>query len=136
MRGLTPIAALVLAIWHALAPGAERLPQAPAIAAAIETAVSEDAVRGYVDVPLEAAVLAVYTVRESSLRPGVRGDGGASCGVLQLRCALVRGLSLTDQVRLWLRLVHASSLGSVDSSPKRAARRERLAERLLSRAAW
>jgi hypothetical protein len=127
------LSALVLSLWHLLSPGAERLPQAPAIARAIETAVSEDFARGYVDAPLEAAVVAVYAARESSLRPGVRGDGGKSCGLLQLRCSLVRGMTLTEQVRLWLRLVHASSLGSVDSSPKRAARRLRIASRLLAR---
>jgi hypothetical protein len=124
-------AATILALWHLLSPGLERLPTAAPIAAAIATACAEDAARGYADAPLEAAVMAVYAYRESSLRPAVTGDGGRSCGMLQMRCELVRGLDLTGQARLWLSLVHRSSLGDVDSSPARARRRTRLAARLL-----
>jgi hypothetical protein len=46
----------------------------------------------------------------------------------------VTGLSPEAQLRLWLRLVRASSLASVDSSPKRAAYRERLSRHLLAMA--
>ena len=123
--------AFVLALWALLSPGAERLPTAAPIADAIAVACAEDAARGYVDAPLEAATMAVYAFRESSLRPGVTGDGGKSCGAWQMQCSAVRRLTLTDQARLWLSWVHASSLGDVDSSPGRARKRVRLAARLL-----
>ena len=121
----------ILLLWALLSPGAERLPTAAPIAEAIATACAEDAARGYFDAPLEAAVMAVYAFRESSLRPGVTGDGGGSCGVWQMKCSAARGLSLVGQARLWLSWVHASSLGDVDSSPARARKRVRLAARLL-----
>jgi len=116
---------IILTIWMLLAPGAQRLPSASPIADAIVSATTDER---------EAALLALYAWRESSLRPEVTGGGGRSCGPWQMRCSAVRGLSLGAQARLWLSWVHASSLGSVDSSPARAAKRERLAASLLERA--
>jgi hypothetical protein len=117
------LTATILALWALLAPGAERLPTARPIAEAIASASGGD--------ERLAAILALYAFRESSLRPGVTGDGGASCGAWQMKCTLVRGMSLEQQARTWLTWVQASSLASVDSSPSRAARRVALAERLL-----
>ena len=84
----------------------------------------------------DAALLVVYGVRESGLSEHPApwswdARTGVSCGPWQLRCSL----SSTPEAdaRTWLRLVRASSLASVDSSPKRAAWRERLAMSLLSR---
>lgn len=116
----------ILAIWTLLAPGSERLPDAGRIADAIVTATGGD--EGL------SAVMAVYAWRESNLRPEVTGDGGRSCGAWQMRCGDVHGMSLESQARTWLQWVQASSLGAVDSSPKRASKRVELASRLLQRA--
>jgi hypothetical protein len=86
------------------------------------------------DSPETAALLTVYSGHESSYRPGAVGDAGRSCGLVQLRCEWVRGLTIRQQLALWLRLVRASSLASVDSSAKRAAYRERLSRHLLAMA--
>src|SRR5580704_7228535 len=102
--------ALCLAIWALLAPGAERFPTAPGIADAIAHAVEHQA-----DPERWAAVMSLYAWRESSLRPGVTGDGGRSCSVWQLPCAVVRGKTLQGQAALWLGYVDASSLASADS---------------------
>lgn len=86
------------------------------------------------DTPETAALLTVYAGHESSYRVHAVGDNGRSCGLVQLRCEWIRGLDVEGQLRLWLRLVRASSLGNVDSSPKRARYRERLSRELLARA--
>jgi hypothetical protein len=84
---------IVLAIWAAVHPGAPRLPDAAPIAAAIETAVSQD-----VEPPVfgsreeDAAVMAYYAIRESWLTHDAIGDGGRSFGVWQLRSASGRAL--------------------------------------------
>lgn len=124
---MTP-AAIALGVLLQLAPGGEKLaaPAAEAIAHAVD---HED------DPERWAALLAVYVFRESSMRPEAVGDGGRSCGLVQLRCEWTAHLDPEGQLRLWLRLVHASSLGSVDSSPSRAARRAALAERLRAKLA-
>src|SRR5208337_2475514 len=119
-----PIHALVLAIWHLMAPGAEHLASATRVADAIEATSGGD--------ERVAALMGVYAWRESSLQPNVVGDGGRSCGIWQMACARIAGLSLEQQAALWLRDVQASSLAAVDSSPRRAARRARLAESLLA----
>jgi hypothetical protein len=118
--------ALILTLWALLAPGAERLADAGRIASAIEAVVGGD--------ERMAAVMATYAWRESSLQLRVVGDGGRSCGVWQEACSRIAGLSLEQQAALWLSDVRASSLAAVDSSPSRAARRERLAVALLDRA--
>jgi hypothetical protein len=124
---LTSLRALCMALWQLLAPGAEKFPTAPGIADAIAHAVEHHA-----DPERWAAVMSLYAFRESSLRPGVIGDSGQSCGAWQLPCAAVRGKTLAAQAALWLGYVDASSLGSVDSSPSRAAKRERHALALLA----
>jgi hypothetical protein len=70
---------IVLAIWAAVHPGAPRLPDAAPIAAAIETAVSQD-----VEPPVfgsreeDAAVMAYYAIRESWLTHDAIGDARTS----------------------------------------------------------
>jgi hypothetical protein len=130
--------AIVFAVWSGIHPGAATSGDAPVIADAIAVATAEDLARGYVDAPLEAAVLAGYAWAESRLRLQPPPDAwdaraGVSCGPWQLRCAWVRGMAPVDQARLWLRLLHASSLASLDSSPARAARRLAKASALLER---
>jgi hypothetical protein len=97
---------IVLAIWAAVHPGAPRLPDAAPIAAAIETAVSQDA-----EPPVfgsreeDAAVMAYYAIRESWLTHDAIGDGGRSFGVWQLRSASGRA-DLSTQAHAWLALLH------------------------------
>jgi hypothetical protein len=97
---------IVLTIWAAIHPAAPRLPDAPQIAAAIETAVTTDA-----EPPVfgsreeDAAVMAYYALRESWLSHDAVGDGGRSFGVWQLRSASGRA-DLGTQARAWLALLH------------------------------
>jgi len=116
---------LILLMWSILAPGADRLPSAIPVADAIAAVAGDEQT---------AALLSVYAWRESSLQPHVVGDGGRSCGVWQMACSRIQGLSLTQQAALWLSDVRASSLAAVDSSPSRAARRTDFAMKLLDRA--
>ena len=113
------LAALVIAIAAQLGRGTP----SPAVVDAIASATTDEH---------EAALLTVYAAYESAYRPGAVGDGGRSCGVWQQACARVSGLPLETQARIWLSDVRASSLAAVDSSARRAARRQRLAERALA----
>ena len=124
----------ILALWALIHPGAPTLPDAPAIAAAIDAAVASDPAAPFTGSREgDTAVLAYYALRESWLSIHAVGDGGLSCGVVQLRCEWTTGLDVAGQMRLWLRLVHASSLGAVDSSKARAANRQRKALALLAK---
>jgi hypothetical protein len=97
---------IVLAIWAAVHPGAPRLPDAAPIAAAIETAVSQDAQPPVFGSREEdAAVMAYYAIRESWLTHDAIGDGGRSFGVWQLRSASGRA-DLSTQAHAWLALLH------------------------------
>ena len=126
--------ATIFAIWTLIHPLAPTMSDAPAIATAIESAVSSDPVAPFTGSREgDAAVLAYYALRESWLTIHAVGDGGRSCGVVQLRCEWTTGLDVAAQVKLWLRLVHASSLGAVDSSKTRAAARQKKALALLAK---
>lgn len=134
--GFVELRAVVVSVWAAIHPGAPAIRDAAPIADAIATAVAEDVARGLpVDASLEAATMAVYAWRESSLQARVVGDNGGSCGPWQMHCEIVRAhrMTLTDQARTWLRWTRESSLAGVDSSPRRAARRVAYARRLLER---
>jgi hypothetical protein len=101
--------ALVLLMWHFLAPGAERLANAPRIADAIVAAVQADAAAApvYGSHAEDAAVMAYFAVRESWLNPGAVGDGNRSFGVWQMRGACAH-VSVEAQARCWLAQLHAS----------------------------
>lgn len=133
------LVALCLAIWRAMAPGLERQGDAQDVAEAIASAVVADAGNAPLtgSHALDAATLALYAARESGLHmwpPATSWDAsaGVSCGVLQLPCSAVRHSPLDAQVRLWLRLAHDGGLAALDSSPTRAAHRERHARALLA----
>ena len=93
---------LVLAVWSAIHPAAPKLVDAPEIATAIATVVSEDP-----EPPVfgsreeDAAVMAYYALRESWLRKGVVGDNGRSFGVWQQPEKTGRADVLT-QARAWV----------------------------------
>jgi hypothetical protein len=124
---MTPeyLRAVAFAIWTLLAPLA-RFHDAPVIASAIAAAAL-----GHPESERWAATMAYYAYRESAVRVDAVGDGGRSCGAWQSPCRIIAGLSVESQARAWLSWVDASSLGSVDSSPERARRRQARAAELL-----
>ena len=103
--------ALVFAVWSAIHPHAGKSGDAPVIAAAIATAVSEDEARGAKDGPIEAALLAVFAWHESNVQMVPFPDSwdskaGLSCGPWQQSCEAVRGMAALGQARRWLGLLH------------------------------
>ncbi len=104
---IEPLRLLVLAVWASINPMLPRTADAPAIATAIATAIAEDSARPpvFTSHDEDAAVMAYWAFRESSLRMHVTGDGGKSFGFLQQRSAAAHGDALT-QARSWLRLLH------------------------------
>jgi hypothetical protein len=100
---------IILAIWAAIHPGAPKMTDAPIIADAIATVISEDtqpAVFGSHEE--DAAVMAYYALRESWLRQRVVGDNGRSFGVWQQRASAGRA-DVKTQARAWLALLHESA---------------------------
>jgi hypothetical protein len=94
---------LVLAVWRAFHPGLERAPTALPLARAIAQAVAEDSAPVW-PMPEEAAIVALWAVKESWLAPNAVGDHGQAFGYLQLHSAAGRGTEL-EQVRGWLALL-------------------------------
>ncbi len=93
---------LVFAVWTAIHPAAPKLVDAPEIAAAIATVVSEDpAPPVFGGREEDAAVMAYYALRESWLRKGVVGDHGKSFGVWQEPESTGKADVLT-QARAWV----------------------------------
>lgn len=137
---------IVLTCWALWYPGAERSSDAPAIANAIVVAVLEDADNAPVtgSHAEDAALMAVYALRESWLRHGLVGDGGRSFAVWQ-QPAYVGRLSIEEQARAWLFTLHAAAevcpespaaplAGGCERARAVADRRARTARRLLARA--
>jgi hypothetical protein len=92
-----------------------------------------DAIAGAVETPEEAATMTLYAAYESAYRDNVRGDAGRSCGVWQQQCARVGSLSLGERARVWIYDVRHFGLAAVDSSARRATRRQSKATELLDR---
>jgi hypothetical protein len=123
--------ALVLAILTHLTPGADRAAE-PAVVDAIVSVGDEATLR-------EVALLTTYAWLESRAKVQPRpwswdAKANVSCSYLQIPCAVARRLSLADQARYWLRELRAAGLASLDSSPKRAERRETYAMKALEAA--
>ena len=117
-----PLPDLVLALAVALGRGTPATDIAQAIAAGCEA----EARHAPVDVDMCAALVTTYMAHESGFQDApspVSWDARArvSCGVLQVPCRWSRGPRY--DVRLWLWMLRRSTLGSVDSSPLRAAAR-------------
>ena len=126
------LSAIVLAIASQLGRGTPSPPVVDAIASGCE----QEAARHPVDAGACVALVTTYVALESGYltRPHAwswDAKGGVSCSVLQLPCAISRDPA--SDVRTWLTNLRRSSLASVDSSPRRAAHRQRLAEKLLAR---
>jgi hypothetical protein len=135
--------ALVLAIWAAIHPSAPKLPDAPEIASAIETVITQDNLPPVFGSREEdAAVMAYYALRESWLRKHAVGDGGRSFGVWQENERTGRADVLT-QARAWLYMLHegaricpdnpaAPLSGGCTAASRIAARRVAKARELLA----
>src|SRR5271166_3077072 len=124
--------ALVLAIFAHLSPGADHTAE-PAVVDAIVAAVGDESLEV---TGKELALVVTYAWLESRAHLVPRpesGDSlnGTSCGMLQEPCVIVHRSSPTEQVRLWLRWEREAGLASVDSSARRASRREALAVQAL-----
>lgn len=91
------------------------------------------AIAGAVETPEEAALMTLYAALESSYKQDAVGDGGRSCGIWQQQCTRIAGFDLQERARIWLYDVRQFGLASVDSSAKRAAKRQKRAYDLLSR---
>jgi hypothetical protein len=130
----TALVLAILALWTAIHPslstGKERL--------AIATAIARVHIRHASEPPLlgishynDALTEAYYVAKESSVHkiPTTLYSWDAitqvSCGMLQEPCEFVTKHTddLIAQAEWWYSAVKASNLGSVDSSPSRAAKR-------------
>jgi hypothetical protein len=101
-----PLRTLVLAIWAAIHPAAPKLPDAPEIAVAIETVITQDQLPPVFGSREEdAAVMAYWALRESWLRKNAVGDNGRSFGIWQEQSAAGKGDIMT-QARTWLFMLH------------------------------
>jgi|SRR5208282_1228781 len=85
----------------------------------------------------ELADEVVYGALESRFKDHPRAwswdaRGGVSCGYLQEPCWYVKDHDDEAQARWWMGNERAAGLASVDSDPKRAARRAKIARRLLA----
>ena len=101
------LATLILAFWTAIHPQLARQGDAALVAPAIATAVLEDAegapvFGSHVE---DAAVMAFFAYKESSLYNNAVGDGGRSFGIWQQQTACGRA-TVVEQARCWLRLLH------------------------------
>lgn len=140
------LTATILVLWRLWYPGAERMKAAPTIAAAIALVVLEDGAEApvYGSHAEDAAVMAVYALRESWLRDGLAGDDGRSWGVWQ-QPAYVGKADIVTQARAWLQTLHyaaeicpespaAPQSGGCQQARRVADRRVRKARELLARA--
>jgi len=98
---------LVIAVWASINPALPHTHDAPQIATAIATAVAQDSGNPpvFTSHAEDAAVMAYWAYRESSLRLHVTGDGGKSFGFLQIRSPAAHRDAIT-QARSWLYMLH------------------------------
>jgi hypothetical protein len=126
----TELLAIVMRVWAGLHAQADR-----GIAEAIATAVDAAPV---FDRELLAATMAVYSWRESgnTMHPEAHSwdaSAGVSCGVWQEPCRVIRWWNAEQQARYWIRSVLSAGLASVDSDSARAAKRVRVATKLMAK---
>lgn len=102
----TQIITLVLAIWAAIHPGLDKLGAAPEIANAISVIVEQDADKApvYGSHAEDAAIMAYWAYRESTLNTRAVGDGGVAHGVWQLHSACGNA-SVLQQARCWMSML-------------------------------
>ena len=109
---MNPLRALILALMHAIHPGAEHQVDAERIGDAIESALLDDAranepLTGSVEG--DAALMVEYAYQESAFRARTVGDGGKSLGAWQLqRVTPAVGFDPMQAARIWLARAHAS----------------------------
>jgi hypothetical protein len=129
---------LVFAVWSAIHPQAPKMKDAPEIAQAIVTVVSEDPLPPVFGSREEdAAVMAYYALRESWLRKNAVGDNGRSFGVWQQPERVGKG-DVISQARAWVAVLREGARLCPDSpaAPLSGGCREarKLADRRVRRA--
>lgn len=127
--------AVVLLALRAPHPTAEQAVVADTIASVVEE--DGDAAPLTTSHAEDAALIGVYARLESgaSEHPTPASwdsRAGVSCGALQMPCWFVRKHPLEEQVRTWIRWAREGGLAALDSSPRRAAERERVAREVLA----
>jgi hypothetical protein len=131
---LAQVTALVLALLAHFSPGLARSADRAAVTgiarAAVDLSVTPD----------ELSTLVVYAALESGVKDHPRAWSwdarrAVSCGMLQEPCSFVKEADDAAQARYWIISERQAGLASVDSDPKRAARRQKLAEKVLEEVA-
>ena len=130
------MSALLALVLSVLGPGPDAAIIAPELVAAVQHRVDGGHAPVTSSPTLDLVLVATYVRLESraTIAPDPKSHDAhdrTSCGILQLRCDLVRGRTLAEQARQWLWCVERSSLADVDSSPSRAAHRLELARATL-----
>jgi hypothetical protein len=129
--------AFVISLWTAVHPSFGHGVGRERIANALVEAMSEARVSSEFTNSRELlATMAYYVARESNVNeyPAAfswDAKAGVSCGILQEPCAFVKTHGLKEQALWWLKNVHDAGLASVDSDPKRAAKRLKEVKRLI-----
>lgn len=129
---LERIVVLVFAMLSHFAPGLDRRADKKPVVG-IATLAMDPEVRL---TPEELATMVVYGSLESWMKDRPHpyswdSKGGVSCGFLQEPCGFVQGATDARQARWWIDVEREAGLANLDSSPKRAAYRTRLAKKLL-----
>jgi hypothetical protein len=132
MHTLEQASAFILAVLMHLSPGLSRSADKGVVRAMAVVAADPE-----MNVTLEELTdETVYAALESLVSAHPRAfswdaRGHVSCGYLQEPCGFVDHASLEEQSRYWLRIYRAAGLAALDSNPKRAARRQRLAAKIV-----
>jgi hypothetical protein len=105
---LERVRALVIAVWSAMSPSPVHAGDAGAIARAIAQVVTEDGARApvYTSHDEDAAVMALWAVRESTLNLHAVNDHGRSFGAWQQDARFGGKGDAYTQARAWLWLLH------------------------------
>ena|GEM_PF-3553201 len=126
---------LVLLILSHIVPGSDRTADRSVVNAIVIIANDPKVAM----TPKEVALMVTYDDLESGAHEhpvswSWDSTAGISCGSLQEPCSFVKTASVVQQHYYWLRELRAAGLASLDSDPKRAAKREARAMRALETA--
>jgi hypothetical protein len=126
---------LVLLMLSHIIPGSDRTAD-PSVTSAIVVIANDPKVAM---TPREFALMVTYDDLESMAHEhpiswSWDSKAGVSCGSLQLPCGFVQHATVLQQHYYWLRELRAAGLASLDSDPKRAAKREARAMKVLGAA--
>lgn len=128
---LATIRLLVLALFAAVCPGADRVADPRVVDAIVE--VSKNSTQK------ETALLVMYAWMESGAQVNPKpmswdALAGVSCGTWQEPCRIVERMSETERAEYWLSLFRKYGLVSLDSSKLRSEKRMKRAMDALKKA--